>query len=280
VVIVNEAHETPRHRELIRQLAIALRAQGYTHFAAETFSVAVDRHPDEAFGRGDAGFYSMEPAFGQLIRAVKEQGYTLVAYEHEGGAGAAAGADAIAVREEGQAGNLMTRIFAEQPQAKVLIHVGHAHAAEVPLPSFGRQVPWMAARLKQMTSVDPLTIDQTFCASSSAAIELTAPPPQMPSGAFDVAIAYPETTFFRGRPQWRIDAGAIAIELPATLVANERRTIIEARYENEPPDAIPLDRLMLWPGDTLPLLLPAGRVRLLQVYEDGSPPRALTLNVR
>jgi hypothetical protein len=84
---------------------------------------------------------------------------------------------------------------------------------------------------------------------------------------------------FRGRPQWRIDAGAIAVELPDQLVNANQHTLIEARYDSEPPDTIPLDRLLLWPGEHLPLLLPAGRIRIQQYFEDRSAPRTLVLNV-
>lgn len=44
-------------------------------------------------------------------------------------------------------------IFARAPQAKVLIHVGYSHAAEVVLPNFGGSLEWMAARLKEKTGV-------------------------------------------------------------------------------------------------------------------------------
>jgi hypothetical protein len=93
-------------------------------------------------------------------------------------------------------------------------------------------------------------------------------------------VAHPATTLFRGRPQWRIDGGALAIELPETLVSERSRTLIEARYDAEPPDTVPLDRLLLWPGERMPLLLPAGAIRIQQYFEDGSPSRTLVLNVR
>jgi hypothetical protein len=282
VVIINEAHDEPRHRELTRQLAIALRREGYTHFAAEAFASSADRNPAERFGRIDAGYYASEPAFGRLIRTVKELGYELVSYEHSASAEDGANADrtaAIAAREEGQANNLIARIFAEDWRTKALIHVGHSHAAEVPIPSFNESMQWMAARLKAKTGIDPLTVDQTYCASPSGDLNLTAPTALMPAGAFDVAVAYPSPVLFRGRPQWRIDSGAIAIELPATLVS-EQRTIIEARYADEPFDAIPVDRLLLRARESVPLLLPAGRIRLLQLYEDGTPPRSSIMDVQ
>ena len=187
---------------------------------------------------------------------------------------------ALIEREEGQASNLIERIFKREPQAKVLIHVGYSHAAEVALPTFGQDIEWMAARLKAKTGVNPLTIDQFRCAATGDALALSQSATDLPPGAHDIAIAHPATEFFRGRPQWRIDAGDIAIELPASLMVDDVRTLMEARYEAEPPDAIPIDRLLLEPRERLPLLLRPGAIRIEQFFEDGRTPRTLILNVR
>ena len=281
IVIINEAHDESRHREVVRELAVELRKQGYEYYAAETFSELADRHPDEPFGRLEVGTYTLEPAFGRLLRTVKELGYRLVHYEHMTLADDVPDpATGVIRREEGQANNLVARIFGDKPDAKALIHVGFSHATEVPLNNFGQSIGWMAARLKAKTGINPLTIDQTRCASSSAALELTGISASLPPGAHDVAVAHPPTVLFRGRPQWRIDAGAIAVELPETLVNDRGRTLIEARYDSEPPDTIPLDRLLLWPGERLPLLLPPSAIRIQQYFEDGGAPRTLILNVR
>lgn len=283
VVIINEAHDESRHREVVRQLAVELRREGYLYYAAETLREAAASHPDEPFARLDAGHYSLEPSFGQLLRAVKELGYRPVAYEHDGNTspGDATNLQAeMARREQGQTDNLLRKIFTAEPQAKTLIHVGYSHAAEVALPNFGGSLEWMAARLKAATGIDPLTIDQVRCASATNAIELARVAESLPAGAHDVAVAHPPTTLFRGRPQWQIDAGAIPIELPETLVVDDVRTLIEARYDSEPPDAIPLDRLLLGPGERLPLLLRPGSIRVTQSFEDERPTRSLVLVVR
>lgn len=273
IVIINESHDESRHREVVRQLAIELRRAGYVYYAAETLTNRAAAHPDEPFARQDAGFYSIEPTFGQLLRTVKELGFKLVAYEQ-------GDAPSPAAREQRQSDNLLRQIFRADPSAKTLIHVGAAHGSEVALPDARGELEWMAARLKAATGVDPLTIDQTRCASTSDALELARASTQWPPGAFDVAVAHPPPKFFRGRPQWRIDAGAIAVELPETLVVDDQRTLIEVRFDSEPPDTVPLDRLMLWPGERLPLLAAAGRLRIQQYFEDGRAPRTLVLNVR
>lgn len=282
IVVVNEAPGTPRHRNLTRELARALAAQGYRYFAAEAFAPGFAARPRERFGRVDAGYRAAEPAFGDLIRAVKAAGYTLVAYEEAGAEPFAAptSSASVAARARTQAENLVERVFAADPDAKVLIHVSQAHAAEVPFPAFGTLTPWLAAQLENLTGVDPLTIDQTYCRSESGAHELAIPSAPLPEGAFDIAVAQPEPRFFRGRPQWRIDAGAVAIELPETFTADNARTLIEARIADEPPDVIPVDRLLLRPGEHLALLLPVGRIRLTQYREGGGAPRTLVLNVR
>jgi hypothetical protein len=283
IVIINERHEESRHREVVRQLAIELRRLGYVYYAAETLSAAAAAHPAEPFARVDAGYYSLEPAFGRLLRTVKELGYRLVAYEQTEPAAPGAAVDiaaAMARREQAQTNNLRRQIFSAEPQAKTLIHVGVSHAAEVPQPNAGGTLEWMAARLKAVTGIDPLTIDQAHCASTTDGLELAQVSASLPPGTHDVAVAHPPTALFRGRPQWRIDAGDIAIELPETLVGAQQRTLIEARFDAEPPDTVPLDRLLLWPGERLPLLVPEGRIRIQQFFEGGGPPRTLVLNVR
>ena len=281
IVIINEAHDESRHREVVRQLAIELRKQGYQYFAAETLSELAARRPDEHFARLDAGSYSLEPAFGQLLRTVKELGYELIAYEDTSAAGPPASpAEGVLRREEAQANNLVDRIFRAKPDAKTLIHVGYSHAAEVALNDFGQSIEWMAARLKSKTGIDSLTIDQVRCASLSDTLELASASSTLPPGAHDVSVAHPTTVLFRGRPQWRIDAGAIAVELPETLVSERSRTLIEARHDAEPADTVPLDRVLLWPGERLPLLLQPGAIRIQQYFEDGSSSRTLILNVR
>jgi hypothetical protein len=282
IVVVNEAPDTPRHRDLTRALAPALAAQGYRYFAAEALSPEFVDRAQERFGRMEAGIRAAEPAFGDVIRAVKAAGYTLVAYEETGADpfGPPSSAGSVAARAQAQAENIVERIFASDPNAKVLIHAVRSHAAEVPLPAFDVSTSWMTTRLKALTGINPLTIDQTYCRSQTAALELAIPSAPLPDGAFDIAVAHPAPEFFRGRPQWRIDAGAVAIELPEAFTGGGARTLIEARLEGEPPDAIPVDRLLLWPGERLPLLLPVGQVRVTQYREGGGTPRTLVLNVR
>jgi hypothetical protein len=105
-----------------------------------------------------------EPLFADFIRQSLKLGYIPVAYEHvRGSIRSENPSDAINEREKGQAAHLMERIFKQKPNARVLIYVGFSHLLknpQGPAAEPARQTQWMAGRLKKLTGIDPLTIDQ------------------------------------------------------------------------------------------------------------------------
>ena len=270
LVIVNEAHDRPSHREFIRQIAIRLSNVGYTVFAAETFGPRIGASPSEPFAKINDGYYSNEPVFGNLIRTVKGLGYRLRAYEYRGPYDDSKGQwERANAREEAQAENLMRVLSQMQDNERLLVHVGYSHASEVPIPSFeGKSLRWMAARLKAKSGLDPLTIDNTGCSSTSAGLELSQGSHRHEEGQFDLVVGHPELRFERGRPMYRLSDGHFLVDLPNTLLNDSKRIIIEARLYDEPNDAVPIDRLMLRPGESLPLVLPDGKFRISS-YEEG-----------
>lgn len=270
IVIVNESHDIPWHRMFTESLLRALWDQGFRYLAAEAFGDGIGNYPDEDFGRIDAGFYATESTFGSLIRTAKQLGYNLIHYESIPDETDLSVAEQIALREEGQANNLMARVFALDPSARVVIHVGYSHAAEVPIPSSpGITMPWMAARLKEKSGIDPLTIDQTYCRSSGDDLQLVKPSGRMPLGAFDFAIAYPEVSTIQARATWRLSGGMRLVNPPNGAIPVSGRAILEARPVDEPNVAIPVDRLLLLAGESIPLVLPSGEFRL-SVTTEGS----------
>jgi hypothetical protein len=52
------------------------------------------------------------------------------------------------------------------------------------------------------------------------------------------------------------------VELPRRFAPVRTPTIFEARYANDPDEAVPIDRIFVRPGEDIPLLLPAGAYRL------------------
>ena len=282
IVVINEAHDRSHHREFTRKLAARLAPLGYSHYAAEAFDPAALEIGQLPYARTNLGTYVNEPVFGSLVRTVKDLGLVLVAYD-AGISDAEAELEAserVRRREERQSERLAA-VFAELPESdRLLIHVGYSHAAEVPIRGFdGNPLEWMTARLKRLTGIDPLTIDQTDCVSDSGSVQLTAPSPRHVEGQYDLVVAHPELSFADGRPQWRA-AGAVAkVEVPGGLISRSARTIVEARFSDEPLDAVPIDRVMLWPGESLPLLLPAGSYLIAGFAEGSDDLESITTHV-
>lgn len=169
-VFINEAHHVPQHRALTVRLLKALYKQGFRYFAAETLS-----HEDEsALGRRgfpivSTGFYTVEPVHADLVREALNIGYKVVAYEF-----ANSSCDYVRTpdlcqneREENQAKNLVQKIFRIDQNAKVFVHAGYGHIDET---GGSQSFPWipMARYFKDLTGIDPLTIDQVDMTEHSA----------------------------------------------------------------------------------------------------------------
>ena len=181
VVIINEAHDRPHHREFTRKLAARLAPLGYTHFAAEAFEPDALVNDESPYARTSFGNYVNEPAFGSLVRTARELGLVLVAYDANVGDSERDLdlVEAINRREERQASRLAEIIADMHESERILIHAGYTHAAEVPvIGPDGNPLEWMAARVKRRTGIDPLTIDQTACSSDSDRIQLAGPSPR------------------------------------------------------------------------------------------------------
>lgn len=275
IVVLNESHHMPRHRAFALELARALRAEGFDTFAAETFQ---DAAGTEARGWPDpsTGYYTAEPVFGELVRGVLALGYRPVAYEWH--PTALPGADArtrINVRETAQAQNLLERVFQVDPEARLLVYVGYSHAGEDWRdPGGPNELAWMAARLAQLTGLDPLTIDQTVTVPRSEArfedphwrraeerglldgpkLLRAADGSLVVVGSFagkvDAQVFHPRTPPVHGRPGW-LARGRRAVAPPPELAARipaDERVLLQAFHAGEGPRAIPADQLVVEPG--------------------------------
>ena len=268
VVIVNESHTVTRHRDTVARLLSALRPLGFTVYAAETFSNSedevdpIDAHPELRWAAAKDGYYSREPAFGRTIGLARSLGCRLVAYEETESQSAGRDADmteSIRARETAQAANLAQILATMAPEEKLIVHVGYSHASEVPLPNGdGSENLWMAARLKALTGIDPLTVSQTLCRSDGGLPFLAELPQDEPAGLVDLVLSQPVARFERGRPMWRREVGDAEVNLPPELRNRAGPLIVEAFRAGDPFSAVPMDRVYLEPGEDIPLLLPPG----------------------
>lgn len=279
VVMINEAHDSPRDRALIADVAEALSKIGYNTYAAETLrgEQPFDMPPHPA---KETGFYAQEPTFGALLRKIGMLGFAAVPYESRGPRSEGRHfTDAMNARENEQASNLINRTVRDQRDLKVLVHVGYSHNRERVESRDRREIRWLALRFKEITGIDPLTVDQTtfvsdrtgICASNSDGSALPIDR--------DIFVAHAPLAFERGRPTWRLARGQRFAEIPQALKRPNERVIYEARYADEPDDAVPADRILVDPGEDIPLLLAPGRYRVRAWTQDGAWTRSVPLTV-
>jgi hypothetical protein len=282
ILIINEAHDKPHHRAFIQQVALRVQELGYSVFAAETLSENIKDSEHLPFARWFDGTYSNEPVYGQLIRQLKSRGVTLVPYEHipADPTGSLSRYERASEREEGQANNLVRLLSEMSDDERLFVHVGYSHASEVPIQSFGGQkLAWMASRLKEKTGLDPLTIDQTGCLSNTDAISLTAASRRHEPSQFDLVVGHPRIQFDDGRPSWRLGPGVSKVDIPKEILSADTRVLVEARKVGDSSAAVPIDRVLLWPGESRPLLLPAGRYDIIGFFETDNKQITATIDV-
>lgn len=165
IVILNEAHHVSRHRHFAEQVLRALQPLGFSVFAAETFSWGPDTPPGavNTLSRGEAfgpqhGYYSRDPVYAEAVRTALELGYRLEGYEDIGERDPQATRDErINRREEAQARNFIANVLERHPGEKVFVLCGFNHLIENQVD----QLEWFASRLKRLTGIDPLTIEQS-----------------------------------------------------------------------------------------------------------------------
>lgn len=279
LIIINEHHTMPRDRAFILPLLKALRARGFSHYAAETFDAEI-ANATSSIATVNDGYYSNDPIYGRLITYAKQAGYKLVAYEQTSEQRSPDDADRetrIAMRETAQVDNLLAAVLAEAPDTKMIVHVGHSHVAERPIPNLSDDgsTAWMASRLKARTGINPLTISQTGCVApgdtAMAATSRTDADGEPAAALTDYFVGHPPLTFTANRPDWRRNMGDIDTPVPAALHGINETILIEARPTGEADITVPIDRILLKPRESgIPLLLPPGHYRV-EAFSNTGP---------
>jgi hypothetical protein len=168
VVIVNESHQMGRHRAFMAELLPILRAEGFTHFGMEALSqISETAWNQNGVPVREMGFYFGDPMMAHLLETAVAEQFVWFPYEVRSDQRLDCSTQScsrearINHRETVQAQNIFERVFAQNPDARVVLYVGLAHLDETPGRSAdGYQNGWMAAALSELTGYDPLTIDQ------------------------------------------------------------------------------------------------------------------------
>lgn len=277
IVMVNERHHVSADRLLTLSLLRPLAERGFRYLALEAAWIGDDVN-ERGYAIGQTGYYINDVVFAEVVREAIALGYEIVAYEIEDRQRGQAipeqpDLSSQAKRDYWQARNLVDRTFAKDPKAKVLVHCGYDHLRKI------KSEHWtpMGYFLKQMTGLEPLTVDQVKLSERGAPefedsvrreakrLGLVKDAPivladgeglPLPLDAdIDVHVLAPRTRYERERPTWMGMFGrrrGVAVETPQCA---QTRCIIAARAVNEP-DAVPFDRLELSQRASALLYLP------------------------
>lgn len=296
IVFLNEAHGVPRSRAFGLQVAEALRPLGYSVLAVETLDnsggqgaadARLARMAKDGYVRPTDGYYVRDPVFADFLRQAIRLGYQPESYEQTPQEREGDPELSVAKREQAQADHLLNRVLDRHPGSKLLVYVGFSHAAEEPqVRHGGGDIRWLASRIKAMTGIDPLTIDQTILMQDSASedasplaraaaakatqgrsIVLTHDGAPVVVGQYaglvDLQVAHPIVARQSGRPGWLASAmHRRSVPIPATLLPISGKRLIQAFVASEGPNTVPVDQVLVKAGAEPPaMLLPDVPVR-------------------
>jgi hypothetical protein len=272
IVMVNEAHHVPQHRAFTIDLLRLLQKKGFRYFAVEALSESDPALQERGYPINTSGYYTAEPVFGDLIRTAIRLGFRIVPYE-------AIKPKNPEEREQGEAQNLVERVFGRDPRAKVLVYAGYDHINESEV--LAGVMP-LAMRLHQLTGLDPLTIDQTVMTEWPSAetenatyrylterwriaqptifVDAQHQPWTVKVGLRDITLFHARSRYMDGRPTWLALGGVRKrYKLPQDVCGAADRCLLKARFAQESAEAIPVDELEVIKDKAAPaLMLPKG----------------------
>lgn len=297
VIMINEEHDTPMHRAFTLRLLPVLYRKGFRYFAPET--IVDDGINERGYATQKSGYYQSDPVYGDLVREAIRLGFKIVSYDISPDCTNPPGNSDYCqdVRERSQAQNLYERILKSDPQAKILVHGGRTHIQKTKLETWAL----MGWHFKQITGIDPLTVDQTQMTERSrpeyeralfryALKKWNFTEPSVfqidkekywSEPSYDLTVFHPRAVYKNGRPTWlEINGARKSLTLygkvetgvaQAFLPQKEGTFLVQAFFAGEPDEAIPVDQILVTDAKKAPvLMLPRkGNFRLRAIDETG-----------
>jgi uncharacterized iron-regulated protein len=282
LIIINEAHNNSRHRVFTTSLLKGLYKNGYHFLGMEMLSDTIINQ--RKFPILDSGtMYVHESQSANLIKEALDIGFTLFNYEYKGAKGKT-GKD----REIEQAENI-AKVMSQNPNAKFLIHCGYDHLNEG-IPGIKEWGKAMAARVHDLTGINPFTIDQ-IPGSEKGDLKFNTPyikmthskkpvimvnaQGKMYSGDInndkaDCRIIYPVSTYTNERADWlTLDGRRKAFHIPTNFITEYPVLVMAYRNNELEQKGIPADVTEIMTKDqVVDLILDKGDYQIIVKNKD------------
>lgn len=275
IVIIESDRHAPAQTAFVQALVTRLSGEGFSAFADDGLSLgpAGIGHPEVLLV--SEGLVTRDPAQGRLMREVKQHGMQLVDagvwWSSARELADLTPAANLTRRQSALAQQISQRAFARDPDARLIIHT--ERAAD----------PAAAAAFKSaiadMTGHHPLLIALTSCAGGNAQPVFLPAYGEAEGEQADLVYAIPLPVRKGGRLTSGRSQDESLVQIPPAFLNADSPVLVEARRVGDPDLAVPEDRVMLLPGDDLPLLLPPGDYRIEAWTREGSLSAAIPVNV-
>lgn len=251
IVMINEAHDRSQHRVLTYRLLDGLWKQGFRYIAAESLNNNASEQIKNDYITNNAGYYTKEAIFANLILKAKKMGFEIISYDNY----KARKLNTIEERETNAAQSIKEKVFDKDPKAKILIHVGYSHISED---------KWLASKLKKITGLATLTVDQTTRMEQSNELyehptyTMAAKNSKLKTpfvfvnnekvwssnpNKWDISVFWPRTTYQQGRPSWAA-LGRSQHNVTASDCKDKFPCMFEV-FKSNLADEVPIDRIIV-----------------------------------
>jgi hypothetical protein len=268
VVLLNEAHDQPAHRAFCRQLLAQLAPLGYRYFAVEALNPGATGLAERGFPLSSSGFYTCEPNMGNLLRAATEAGFYVFGHEIKESQEKeiADWRQASNYRDSMQAINILA-VLRAHPQAKVFAYVGYGHVSE----KADEGIKRLATYLRELSNINPLTIDQTLSYPSAkkagprALISASGSPAVIGvyQSCVDLQVVHPPVTWVNNRPDWLATTAPVVATIPPAYAGKPvlAQLYDQAEYTRYGERAVPLDQYLTTKAQRKVYLFPYQKTR-------------------
>ena len=290
VIMMNEMHFNPHSRAFVISWLEKCYQNGYRYLAAETLRASDSLlNQRRTVLKGETGWYSDEPVFGDLFRTALNLGYTLVPYE-----GSGFGVD----REVNQAKNLVQNILDKDPEAKFLLLGGFGHIAD--------RNGWyaMGRYFKEQSGIDPFTMECTFFHDPYGETDslqtvyydlIDNLPVREPiflydtvkhiypcTSGMDVTCCLPRTRFIEDNiPNWKLYNGKVLYTIDRCFIDKNGfpEGCVSAFLKSEGEQCVPIDQYM-YSKDEKEFKLALYKGEYLLRFDDGKEYKYVTVKVK